>query len=1254
MKLKVFHKGLILTSLPLLVELLLIASLLLLLVQSDQEKARESDYRHYSSLNARMLALATESPYLLILSLQQGSEKCLDEYAANLSTLHKYADQARKLSEKHPELGSTEAGDMINKMEQLTSHVVEARRKGAHILELVSELPNLQKQITANKDMASEKLIRLVKQGEALTEKTQLKMAHIRDLQSLILSIGLVLNIAVSAALAIFYRREILQRIGTIIANTIALSQGKELAPRLEGADEIAQLDHSFHSMKEQLREASEREKDLFDNASDVICVLDAQDRFSKINRACLKFWGYAPGEMIGMSIWDLVANEQKQAMEAQLERTKSSSQPISFESILKHRNEKRIEVLWSALWSEYENSLFCIVHDVSERKQVERARQQFLAMISSDLKKPLSQISASVAKLLTEELSLLPAKAAEKMEMAKKNVNRLLGLVNDLLQVSEMDLASVEIKKETCSIEEVLYRSAQDVEAFADKHHVKLQVRSIDSDWYVDSNRVIQVLVNLLSNAIKFSPESATVVLSAEAQGDYVLCKVIDRGRGVPESHKQAIFEKFKQVEAADGKRKAGTGLGLPICKQIVEDHGGAIGVESAEGQGSTFWFRLPRDESASMKIRAGALARAAQNALTSAETSAGKGNVRAVPARKQPGKARINLAMKGVILVGIPVTFELMFVGALWLVLHQVDHQRAIELHQRMIAFDATKLMNDNFQFAFTIAKSKTLDDWLEIQRLKKSTEQTMNELLALVKDDPKARNHVVRADEARQKGRPFLRHAEEVMAANNNNPACLLQAFSDRDMQIFRVMGFAHRIQKVIDDAEKVEMQSPENQKYLRQRQYQILIGGLAVNVLASLLLTIYFARDITGRLILLADNAQKLAADEPLNPELGGADEIANLDRIFHQTAAILSAARQKERAVFDNSQDVICAVSADGAFSSINSACAKVWGYSKEEMRSLSLFDLTAPEDREMTAKTLLSDLGKQNINFESRVLKKDGSEMWALWSASRAPEKPEITFCIVHDITDKKELEKLKHEFLAMVSHDLRTPLTSISGIAKLILAGAFGPPGEAPAKTLHAITKSGEKLLDLINDLLDIEKLEANKMQLVISSHTVGELLSRAVSSSHEPKSIHVNLDETCKEVSAECDGDRISQAITNLLNFSLTRCASDKTVALTTSCLNQSLEIKIKDCGSTIPAQVQACIFKRFKEAGALKSAGLAPDSESLSGLALPLAHKIVESHGGSLRLVAGENEATFILTLPILPINGSPPVSVSGSCV
>ena len=95
-------------------------------------------------------------------------------------------------------------------------------------------------------------------------------------------------------------------------------------------------------------------------------------------------------------------------------------------------------------------------------------------------------------------------------------------------------------------------------------------------------------------------------MILSAERQGDYVLCKIIDQGRGVPESHKNAIFEKFKQVEAADGKRKSGTGLGLPICKQIVEEHGGIIGVDSVEGKGSTFWFRLPVDETVSMKIRA------------------------------------------------------------------------------------------------------------------------------------------------------------------------------------------------------------------------------------------------------------------------------------------------------------------------------------------------------------------------------------------------------------------------------------------------------------------------------------------------------------------------------------------------------------------------------------------------------------------------------------------------------------------------
>jgi len=133
-------------------------------------------------------------------------------------------------------------------------------------------------------------------------------------------------------------------------------------------------------------------------------------------------------------------------------------------------------------------------------------------------------------------------------------------------------------------------------VQHIARQYSVSIDTTDTDAHVYADSARLVQVLVNLLSNAIKFSPAGSVVHVSVNDTADWLELRVADQGRGIPLSQKESIFEKFKQVEAADSKEKGGTGLGLPICKKIIEQHGGTIGVDSKEGKGSTFWFRIPK----------------------------------------------------------------------------------------------------------------------------------------------------------------------------------------------------------------------------------------------------------------------------------------------------------------------------------------------------------------------------------------------------------------------------------------------------------------------------------------------------------------------------------------------------------------------------------------------------------------------------------------------------------------------------------
>ncbi len=180
-------------------------------------------------------------------------------------------------------------------------------------------------------------------------------------------------------------------------------------------------------------------------------------------------------------------------------------------------------------------------------------------------------------------------------MAVAERNVVRLVRLINDILDLERYDSGRIEMHFETVALDSVFARSLEAVRSFADQEGVAIEISPATAQVWGDGERLVQVLVNLLSNAVKFSPRGSVVCLEARQGNGWSQVSVRDEGRGIPPSFRSVIFERFRQVEASDARQKGGSGLGLAICKAIIEQHGGSIGVESEEGKGSLFWFRLP-----------------------------------------------------------------------------------------------------------------------------------------------------------------------------------------------------------------------------------------------------------------------------------------------------------------------------------------------------------------------------------------------------------------------------------------------------------------------------------------------------------------------------------------------------------------------------------------------------------------------------------------------------------------------------------
>lgn len=241
------------------------------------------------------------------------------------------------------------------------------------------------------------------------------------------------------------------------------------------------------------------------------------------------------------------------------------------------------------------------IFEDISNRREIERLKDEFVSIVSHELRTPLTSIRGSLGLVANGVLHTQPEKAQRMLSIAVNNTDRLIRLINDILDIERIESGKVQLTKQICNVSTLMTQSADVMRTMAEKSSINLSVTPISADLCADPDRIIQTLTNLLSNAIKFSEPGSTVHLTAEVENrpnnltPYLLLKVKDQGRGIPPDKLESIFERFQQVDASDARKKGGTGLGLAICRSIVQHHDGQIWVESTLDKGSTFYVALP-----------------------------------------------------------------------------------------------------------------------------------------------------------------------------------------------------------------------------------------------------------------------------------------------------------------------------------------------------------------------------------------------------------------------------------------------------------------------------------------------------------------------------------------------------------------------------------------------------------------------------------------------------------------------------------
>jgi signal transduction histidine kinase/CheY-like chemotaxis protein len=242
----------------------------------------------------------------------------------------------------------------------------------------------------------------------------------------------------------------------------------------------------------------------------------------------------------------------------------------------------------------------------LAKRSDLDTVKDEFISTVSHELRTPLTSIRGALGLLSAGLLGSVDAKAHNLLRIASTNTERLIRLINDILDLERMESGRAPLTLRRCSIYDLAHEAVDTMTAMADAANIRIELDCFaprDSIYFdADPDRVLQVLTNLLSNAIKFSPLGSTVSVQIDGNLDSLMLKVVDRGRGIPPDKLEAIFDRFQQVESGDASKKGGTGLGLAICRSIVQQHGGAIWAQpNSSGPGTTFWVQFSRSARAS-----------------------------------------------------------------------------------------------------------------------------------------------------------------------------------------------------------------------------------------------------------------------------------------------------------------------------------------------------------------------------------------------------------------------------------------------------------------------------------------------------------------------------------------------------------------------------------------------------------------------------------------------------------------------------
>ncbi|MBD2036438.1 response regulator [Leptolyngbya sp. FACHB-321] len=607
------------------------------------------------------------------------------------------------------------------------------------------------------------------------------------------------------------------------------------------------------------------------------------------------------------------------------------------------------------------------------------------------------------------------------------------------------------------------------------------------------------------------------------------------------------------------------------------------------------------------------------------------------------------MSLRSKGAIVTAIPVICLVTSLTTFALLQRHLDQAEQWVKHTQEVRLNAEQALRRLVEAETGVRgydlthKEEYLQPYTQAQFL---IPGTLADLAQLVSDNPKQKD--------RLKQIQVLVEQQLVLMQNDLE---LIQAAKGKARNVAKLTPLLDQrkagmnvIRQRVDEFTQVEDQLLRERSQRLQNKRSITIAVLwvasLIGVAGGFAAHSLYSVGIVRRIRQLQDNAHKMAQGEPLTALILGQDEVSQLDQVLHTTAekiaerqaqlheanVLLAAAARKEKALIDNSRDVICSINAEGKFVDLSPACLLLWGYSAEELVGRPYLDFVVPEDVQKTIAVAIDVMAGHVVSgFENRYQRKDGSWIDLLWSASWS-DSEQLMFCVARDMTERKEVERLKNDFISTVNHELRTPLTSLRGFTELLLHKQSSP--EKQRQYLTIISNETIRLTNLITNFLDIQRIESGQQTYYFEPVDLASLLHESISlfaPNHHEHAFNVVVPDLLSPVKA--DADCIRQVLANLMSNAIKYSPAGGTITISAHEEETAIRVCVADQGLGMTPEARAKLFTKFYRVDSTATRKIGG-----TGLGLTLVKSIVEAHNGNITVESEpEKGSTFSFTLP-----------------